>query len=124
MELKITFTKEELQNQPEIIEMLKNCIHAPEIGNKAQITPAASEPFTSSAVPVNPAPAQPVPVPTAAPQYTLEMIAKAGTVLVDTGKMNELCSLLAKYNVDALTSLDPTQYGAFATELRALGAQI
>ena len=67
----------------------------------------------------------PVPVvPTAAPQYTLEMIAKAGTALIDAGKMNELSALLARYHVEALTALDPSQYGSFATELRAMGANI
>lgn len=63
-------------------------------------------------------------VPTAAPQYTLEMIAKAGTALIDAGKMAELSALLAKYGVEALTTLDPAHYGAFAAELRAMGASI
>ena len=63
-------------------------------------------------------------VPTNAPAYTLEALANAGTALVDAGKMNELMALLAKYGVEALTSLNPAQYGAVAQELRALGAQI
>lgn len=63
-------------------------------------------------------------VPTAAPTYTLEMIARAGTALVDAGKMDLLMGLLSKYNVEALTALNPAQYGIFATELRSLGAQI
>ena len=63
-------------------------------------------------------------IPTASPQYTLEMIAKAGTALVDAGKMDALRDLLAKHQVDAITALNPSQYGVFATELRALGAQI
>lgn len=63
-------------------------------------------------------------VPTAAPQYTLEMISKAGTALIDCGKMNELTGLLGKYGVEALTSLDPKLYGAFANDLRAIGASI
>ena len=63
-------------------------------------------------------------VPTEAPTYTLDMIARAGAVLVDAGKMDALCGLLAKYGVEALTALDPAQYGNFANDLRALGAQI
>lgn len=63
-------------------------------------------------------------VPTSTPQFTLEMIAKAGTALIDAGKMSELSALLAKYGVEALTSLDTAQYGAFANDLRALGAAI
>ena len=63
-------------------------------------------------------------VPTGAPTYTLEMIARAGAALVDAGKMDALCGLLAKYGVEALTALDPAQYGNFANDLRALGALI
>ena len=63
-------------------------------------------------------------VPTGAPTYTLDMIARAGASLVDAGKMDALCGLLAKYGVEALTALDPAQYGNFANDLRALGAQI
>ena len=63
-------------------------------------------------------------VPTGAPTYTLDMIARAGAALIDAGKMDALCGLLAKYGVEALTALDPAQYGNFANDLRALGAQI
>lgn len=69
-------------------------------------------------------PSQTAPVPTAAPQYTLEMIATAGTSLIDAGKMEQLVALLAKFGVDSLTSLAPEHYGAVASELRALGARI
>lgn len=85
----------------------------------AALTPVA--PVAETPTPVVPvAPA----VPTAAPQYTLEMIANAGTSLLDAGKIAELTGLLAKYGIEALTSLDPAQYGAMAMDLRALGAQI
>ena len=72
------------------------------------------------AVPVTPAPA----VPTGAPTYTLEQLAAAGTALVDANKMDALLALLARFGVDSITKIKPEQYGAFATELRALGAQI
>ncbi len=84
---------------------------------------AVSVPVAAPAVPVS-APQNAQTVPTAAPQYTLDMIAKAGTALLDAGKMAELSALLAKYGVEALTTLDPAHYGAFAAELRALGASI
>lgn len=71
--------------------------------------------------PTNPAPAVPV---TTAPTYTLDQIAKAGASLVDAGKMGQLLALLAKYGVQAVTQLQPDQYGVFATELRTLGAQL
>lgn len=71
--------------------------------------------------PTNPAPTVPV---TTAPTYTLDQIAKAGASLVDAGKMEQLLALLAKYGVQAVTQLQPDQYGVFATELRTLGAQL
>lgn len=81
----------------------------------------AAVPIAPSAAPVTPAaPA----VPVTAPTYTLDQIAKAGASLVDAGKMEQLLGLLTKYGVQAVTQLNPDQYGAFATELRALGAQI
>lgn len=88
--------------------------------------PAAPVP-TPAAPPVTPMPtaAAPAPaVPVTAPTYTLDQIAKAGANLVDAGKMEQLLALLTKYGVQAVTQLTPDQYGAFATELRALGAQI
>ena len=89
----------------------------------AQIAPAV--PVVQPAPVANTAPA-PVAsaVPTGAPTYTLDMIARAGAALVDAGKMDALCGLLAKYGVEALTALDPAQYGNFANDLRALGAHI
>ena len=81
---------------------------------------------TAPVMPQTPGPAAPAPaMPTAtAPAYTLDQISKAGAALVDAGKMEPLLGLLAKYGVQAVTQLQPAQYGAFATELRALGAQI
>ena len=38
--------------------------------------------------------------------------------------MQQLLELLGRHGVQAVTQLQPEQYGAFATELRALGAQI
>lgn len=70
--------------------------------------------------PTNP----PAAVPVMAPTYTLDQIARAGASLVDAGKMEQLLALLARYGVAAVTQLQPDQFGVFATELRALGAQI
>lgn len=90
----------------------------------APVTPAPVPPVTTpptTAVPTQPAPVVPV---TTAPTYTLDQIAKAGASLVDAGKMEQLLALLAKYGVQAVTQLQPDQYGVFATELRTLGAQL
>ncbi len=113
----------------------------PAAPTQAPIAPApqvpVSQPSVAPQVPVVPVPASPqVPVsqpattPAAAiplagaPTYSLEQIAKAGSALLDAGKMESLQALLTKYGIQAITQLQPEQYGAFATELRALGAQI
>jgi hypothetical protein len=62
--------------------------------------------------------------PAAAPTYTIDALAKAGAALAQSGKMNEALALLARYGVQTVNQLKPEHYGAFATELRALGAQV
>lgn len=90
--------------------------------------PVAQPPVTALAAPatvpsVAPVPAVPT-VPTAAPTYTLDSLARAGAALAQSGKMQEAIAVLAKYGVQTVNQLKPEQYGAFAAELRALGAQI
>ena len=116
---------------PELSEAINNLARAMTV--RAETTPNGT---TVGAVPTNttyavaepqaqaPVTQAPNSVPTAAPQYTLEMIAKAGTALVDAGKTAEVSALLARYGVEVLTALDPAMYGSIAMELRALGAQI
>lgn len=83
--------------------------------------PAPTAGQTSAAPGNTPVPTVPV---AGAPTYTLDQISRAGASLVDAGKMQHLLELLGRYGVQAVTQLQPEQYGAFATELRALGAQI
>lgn len=116
-------------------------VAAPVAAPAAPVSPA---PVTPTATPTPaPGPAVAAPAPTAgpasvtpgntpaptvpvagAPTYTLDQISRAGASLVDAGKMQQLLELLGRYGVQAVTQLQPEQYGTFATELRALGAQI
>ena len=97
------------------------------------VAPAAVAPIPSATPTPTPAPAPVAPtpvsaaapaVPTAAPTYTLDALARAGAALAQAGKMNEAVAALEKYGVQSVNQLKPEQYGAFAAELRALGAQI
>lgn len=93
----------------------------------APVPPVAAPAAPPAPVPAPapaPAPATPVVPVGGAPTYTLDQIAKAGASLVDAGKMEPLLALLGRYGVQAVTQLAPEHYGAFTTELRALGAQI
>lgn len=103
--------------------------------------PAPAAQPSPAPVPVTPVPvaqpaaapapvAQPVPAPapaaapTTARAFQFEDIQLAATSLCDTGKRAEVLALLAKYGIQALSALPAEQYGAFATELRGLGAKI
>lgn len=99
----------------------------------APSTPVAA-PVVSTAVPTAPAPVQSAPapvqpapvtaVPTTPSSYTLDDLARAAMTLMDAGRQNELQGLLRQFGVDSLPALPPQQYGAFATALRGMGAQI
>ena len=88
------------------------------------VTPAPAPAPAPVQAPVTPAPV-PAPVPVApAPAYNRDQIMTAGAALIDAGKINELMGLLNSFGVQAVTQLKQDQLGAFATELRKLGAQI
>ena len=108
---------------------------------QAAPVPAPAAQPSPAPVPVTPVPvaqpaaapapvAQPVPAPapaaapTTARAFRFEDIQLAATSLCDTGKRAEVLALLAKYGIQSLSALPAEQYGAFATELRGLGAKI
>lgn len=125
-ELKITISAPEIASAIDTLAAVLACFNTPTkaVPNVAQ-TAIPTAPAVPTAVPTAaPAAQQTAPVPTAAPQYTLDMIATAGSALIDAGKLDQLMQLLAKFGVDSLTNLAPASYGAVATELRALGARI
>jgi hypothetical protein len=63
-------------------------------------------------------------VQTSVPSYTMDDLANAAMTLMDAGRQPDLLNLLAQFGVESLPALPPEQYGAFATALRELGAQI
>ena len=91
------------------------------VAQPAQQVPAAPVTPPAGQAPVTP-PAQPVL--TTAPSYTLDDLTRAAIPLMDSGKQPELLQLIRSFGVEALPSLQPEQYGAFATALRGMGAQI
>lgn len=87
--------------------------------------PQATTPVTQPMPVTQPAPVtQPQPVPTATATYTLDDLARAAMPLMDAGRQADLQQLLKLFGVEALPALQPGQYGAFATKLREMGAQI
>ena len=59
-----------------------------------------------------------------AQSYSLDDLAKAGIALMDQGKQADLLALLQQFGVTALPQIPKEQYGAVATAMRGLGAQI
>ena len=88
------------------------------------VAPPAPAPTVPTRAPIPvAAPPQPV-VPTSAPQYTYEMLFNAAAALMGQNKGPQLQQLLVKYGIQRLPDLPPEQYGAYATDLRALGAKL
>lgn len=87
--------------------------------------PMTAPTTAATTVPTAAPAAGPAPVPLAeTPAYTIEDISKAGAGLAQAGRVNELVALLGQFGVRACMELKPEQYGAFATALRGLGANI
>lgn len=100
---------------------------APVEPTQSAAAPTQVQAPTQPDAPVQPPVAPPAPpvVPVAAPPtYNRDQIMTAGAALIDAGKINELMGLLNAFGVQAVTQLKQEQLGAFATELRKLGAQI
>lgn len=100
--------------------------------HKAEITPApvastapapATAPVTVQAAPAPVAPNVPL---ATAPTFSIQQIAKAGADLFTNRPelRPQVNALLSQFGLQSVTDLKPDQYGAFATALRGLGANI
>lgn len=90
----------------------------------APAAPPIAVPAAPPIAPVTTPAAPPVPPVAAAPSYTKEQLCVAGAELTTSGKTNELIALMAQFGINQINALPENQYGAFATALRGLGAQI
>ena len=87
----------------------------------ASAQPAAPTTPVQAAAPMAPVQAT---VPTTSVTYTPDDLARAAFALMDSGRQQELIGLLQQFGVNAIPELKPEQFGAFATALRGMGAQI
>ena len=58
------------------------------------------------------------------PVYNIDMLSRAGTALLDKGKMGDLLNLLGEFSAASLMDLKPEQYPAFAQRMKAIGADL
>lgn len=64
-------------------------------------------------------------VPTEAKSYTADELQKAAIGLMDKGvSMDDIAAVLSRHGVSSLPELTPDKFGAFALDLRQLGADI
>lgn len=112
-----TPTQQPVQQQPAYVAPVQQPMYANPVLQQAPVQ-TVTPPVQQAAPPIQQAP------PTVVQTYSLDQLAVAGTQLADQGKRNELIALLNGFGVQALTALPKEQYGAFATQLRAMGAKI
>ena len=89
----------------------------------APVTPTVAAAPVSAPAPV-PAPAPAIP--TSAPKYGIDDIARAGAMLAQQGpeKLAALNGLLQQFGLQSLPQLPQEQTAAFVQAMRGLGAQI
>ena len=93
----------------------------------ASATAASVVPTAPAPTPATPAaPAAPAALPTEGPKYTIDDIARAGSMLAMQGpeKVAALNGLLQQFGLASLTQLKPDQTSAFVQAMRGLGAQL
>ena len=131
-----------LLNEEEPVQSEKPCCSCPdtlaavpEIGSapvakQVENTPGKVEPepqpYLASPVAetVGQVNAQVTPIATTERTYSLDELATAAMGLMQQGMQPQLQELLQQFGVIALPELPKGQYGAFATALRGMGAQI
>ena len=94
----------------------------------ATVSPTPASATAASVVPTAPAPtpAAPAALPTEGPKYTIDDIARAGSMLAMQGpeKVAALNGLLQQFGLASLTQLKPDQTSAFVQAMCGLGAQL
>lgn len=94
----------------------------------ATVSPTPANAPAASVVPTAPAPAPAASaaIPTEGPKYTIDDIARAGSMLAMQGpeKVAALNGLLQQFGLATLTQLKPDQTSAFVQAMRGLGAQL
>lgn len=92
------------------------------------LTPAAPEPIPETVTvepdPPTMNPEPPAPVAPPAPAYDKETLVRAAAEMMDQGKQQDLLQLLARFNVQSMMALDPSQYSEFGAAMKEMGAKL
>lgn len=88
----------------------------------SQTAPAQQEIPTPMSVSAPAAPA--IPISNVQESFTQEQLAVAMSNAVTAGKMNVIMEILGKFNVQALTQINPADYNKLAVMLKEAGVEI
>ena len=115
-----------LLNEEEPVQNEKMCCSYPDtLAAVPEVEPAQQpDPASPVAKPAGQAIAPAAPIATTERTYSLDELATAAMGLMQQGMQPQLQELLQQFGVIALPELPKGQYGAFATALRGMGAQI
>ena len=78
----------------------------------------------ANVIPANVIPANVIPATPQTESFTQEQLAVAMSNAVSAGKMNVIMEILSKFNVQALTQINPADYNKLATMLREAGVNV
>ena len=114
-------------NSPDIVQALRLLVNA--IQPTSAATPAKEENVPAGIQAPAPAPVTTVPPPapvTTAPAYTTAQVATAGAALMQSNPALQpaLMELVHRYGAQTVQDIPQDKLGAFATELRQMGAKI
>ena len=79
---------------------------------------------TQTTIQANVIPANVIPATPQTESFTQEQLAVAMSNAVSAGKMNVIMEILGKFNVQALTQINPADYNKLATMLREAGVNV
>ena len=79
---------------------------------------------TQTTIQANVIPATVIPATPQTESFTQEQLAVAMSNAVSAGKMNVIMEILGKFNVQALTQINPADYNKLATMLREEGVNV
>lgn len=78
----------------------------------------------ANVIPATVIPATVIPATPQTESFTQEQLAVAMSNAVSAGKMNVIMEILGKFNVQALTQINPADYNKLATMLREAGVNV
>lgn len=95
------------------------------------VTPAAAQTIQTqetivpaTTIPATVIPSTAIPATPQTESFTQEQLAVAMSNAVSAGKMNVIMEILGKFNVQALTQINPADYNKLATMLREAGVNV